>query len=148
MSSNLEKILELRRLTKKIDFDDNYLYGKNGRVPAFFEDQNWTINDRNALFQRYVRELEENIARRNRLRRDLRISKSDISRRKVKMLDQKVPKNVLQEIENLVTAPQNTYRTTAATLRLTRATAPTYRPRPSAAVARGRTRRTRRTRKR
>ena len=123
MSSNLRKIQQIRRLTKEIESDHAYLYGRNGGVAAFFQDpdQDWNRTDRDASFRRYVHRLEEKIERRDRLRDELRLAKS--SRRNVTMLNRRVPESVLRHIGSFITGPQNSYKSTAAALRSTRSAA-------------------------
>jgi hypothetical protein len=121
--SNLAKIQQIRRLTKEIESDHVYLYGRNGSVPAFFQDpdQDFNRTDRDASFRRYVHRLEQKIERRDRLRDELRVEKS--SRRNVTMLNRRVPESVLRHIGSFITGPQNSYKSTAAALRSTRSVA-------------------------
>jgi hypothetical protein len=134
--SNLAKIQQIRRLTKEIESDHVYLYGRNGGVAAFFQDpdQDFNRTDRDASFRRYVRRLEQKIERRNRLRDELRVEKS--SRRNVTLLNRRVPESVLRHIGSFITGPQHSYKSTAAVLRSTRS------------AARGRKRQKRHTRRR
>ena len=134
--SNLAKIQQIRRLTKEIESDHVYLYGRNGGVAAFFQDpdQDFNRTDRDASFRRYVHRLEQKIERRDRLRDELRLAKS--SRRNVTMLNRRVPESVLRHIGSFITGPQNSYKSTAAALRSTRS------------VARGNKRHTRQKRRR
>ena len=121
--SNLAKIQQIRRLTREIESDHVYLYGRNGGVAAFFQDpdQDFNRTDRDASFRRYVRRLEQKIERRDRLRDELRVEKS--SRRNVTLLNRRAPESVLRHIGSFVTGPQNSYKSTAAALRSTRSAA-------------------------
>ena len=121
--SNLAKIQQIRRLTKEIESDHVYLYGRNGGVAAFFQDpdQDFNRTDRDASFRRYVHRLEQKIERRDRLRDELRVAKS--SRRNVTMLNRKVPESTLRHIGSFITGSQNSYKSTAAALRSTRSVA-------------------------
>ena len=121
--SNLAKIQQIRRLTKEIESDHVYLYGRNGGVAAFFQDpdQDFNRTDRDASFRRYVRRLEQKIERRDRLRDELRVEKS--SRRNVTLLNRRAPESVLRHIGSFITGPQNSYKSTAAALRSTRSAA-------------------------
>ena len=118
--SNLAKIQQIRRLTKEIESDHVYLYGRNGGVAAFFQDpdQDFNRTDRDASFRRYVHRLEQKIERRDRLRDELRVAKS--SRRNVTMLNRKVPESTLRHIGSFITGSQNSYKSTAAELSSTR----------------------------
>ena len=121
--SNLAKIQQIRRLTKEIESDHVYLYGRNGGVAAFFQDpdQDFNRTDRDASFRRYVHRLEQKIERRDRLRDELRVEKS--SRRNVTMLNRRAPESVLRHIGSFITGPQHSYKSTAAALRSTRSVA-------------------------
>ena len=116
MSSNLRKIQEIKRLTREIKSLHKYLYGNNeGRSAPFFldPDQDWaTINE---TFEQYVKDLEQKIERRDRLRDELSHAKSSMPN--LSIFDKKLPKDVLQHsVGPFVTAPKSSHRATAASL--------------------------------